>query len=139
MNISIAETDQDIVGCYEVLSQLRPHISKDDFLKRILSLTHNCGYKLARLDDNGIKAVAGYRISDWLHTGKYLEIEDLITSAEKRSSGYGGKLFDWILEQAKVEGCNQVRLVSGIQREQAHKFYIEKGMVWEAKYFSINV
>ncbi|WP_445360144.1 GNAT family N-acetyltransferase [Microbulbifer sp. EKSA005] len=98
MNISIAETDQDILDCYEVLSQLRPHISKDDFLKRILSLTHNCGYQLARLDDNGVKAVVGYRISDWLHTGKYLEIEDLIISAEKRSSGYGGKLFDWILE-----------------------------------------
>ncbi|MCO1336782.1 GNAT family N-acetyltransferase [Microbulbifer sp. OS29] len=139
MNISIADTHEDILGCYEVLSQLRPHIAKDDFLNRILSLADSCGYKLAWLEDNGIKAVVGYRISDWLHTGKYLEIEDLITTSEKRSSGYGGKLFDWILEQAKVQGCNQVHLVSGVRREQAHKFYIEKGMTWEAKYFSINV
>jgi hypothetical protein len=35
----------------------------------------------ACLDDDGIKAVAGYRVSEWLHAGKYLEIEDLVTRA----------------------------------------------------------
>ncbi|MEP1742544.1 MAG: GNAT family N-acetyltransferase [Kangiellaceae bacterium] len=139
MRISIAETDEEILSSYKVLSQLRPHISKDNFLKRVTSLVENCGYKLALLDDSGIKAAVGYRISDWLHTGKYLEIEDLVTSVEQRSCGYGSKLFDWTLEQAKTQGCNQVRLVSGVHREAAHKFYVEKGMVWEAKYFSINL
>lgn len=83
--------------------------------------------------------MVGYRIADWLHTGKYLEIEDLVTDSGQGSKGYGSLLFDWVIEQAKTERCNQVRLVSGVRRERAHKFYLKRGMVWEAKYFSINV
>lgn len=139
MKIKVAESNEEIMGCYEVLSQLRPHLSRGEFSKRILELAQNCGYKLAYLEDNGVQAVVGYRVSDWLHRGSYLEIEDLVTSESERSKGYGGKLFDWTINQAKDYGCNQVRLLSGVQRDRAHKFYLAKGMVWEAKYFSINV
>ena len=137
--IKRAETDQEIFACFPVLKQLRPHLHKEGFLRRIHGLVISCGYRLAYLDEEGIKAVAGYRIADWLHAGKYLEIEDLVVSSECRSEGYGSKLFDWMIEQARAADCAQVRLLSGVQRERAHKFYLNKGMTWEAKYFSINI
>jgi hypothetical protein len=36
-------------------------------------------------------------------------------------------------------GCRQVRLVSGVKRADAHRFYLRKGMIIEAHYFSIDL
>lgn len=137
--IKIAESEQEYIKCFEVLSDLRPHLEVDEFFSRITRMSDEIGYKLVYLTEHEIIAVAGIRISEWLHTGKYIEIEELITRECERSKGYGGLLFDWILEYARGKKCSQVRLVSGVSRESAHKFYLGKGMVYEAKYFSINV
>lgn len=137
--MKFATTKNEIIECFNVLSLLRPQLSLDEFLSSVERMSESTGYKLAYLVEGEIRAVAGIRISEWLHTGKYLEIEELITNERERSKGYGGQLFDWILEYAKEEGCNQVRLVSGVAREKAHQFYLNKGMKFEAKYFSINV
>lgn len=91
------------------------------------------------LQDGEIKAVAGFRISEWLAGGKYLEIEDLVAKSGERSKGYGGELFDWLVEYAKENGCRQVRLVSRVSRLDAHRFYMRRGMNLEAKYFSMDL
>ncbi|WP_339075309.1 GNAT family N-acetyltransferase [Teredinibacter turnerae] len=137
--IKIAKTEEEIVECFHVLSALRPHLHADSFVARIDRSKLETGYTLAYFLENDVKAVVGFRISEWLHSGKYLEIEELITKEGERSKGYGGKLFDWIVQYAQKRGGNQVRLVSGVSREEAHKFYIGKGMAFEAKYFSLNV
>lgn len=86
-----------------------------------------------------IKATAGIRISSWHHTGKYLEIEELVTTHKERSRSYGSQLFDWCKDYAQVNRCNQIRLVSGVSRVRAHAFYLRKGMTFEAKYFSLSL
>jgi len=137
--IAIAESDADIEACYPVISQLRPKIPADRFLARVRELAAATGLTLAYLDDGGIKAVAGYRISDWLAGGRYLEIEDLVTADSERSRGHGGALFDWLVATAARERCLQVRLVSNVRRVDAHRFYLRKGMAQEAHYFSMDV
>lgn len=138
MTIKFATTPQEITACFTVISELRPHLSLENFLALVERMQKNHGYGLVYLDDKGIKAVAGIRIAEWLYTGKYLEIDDLITTAAARSQGYGGMLFDWINAYARAQQCMQVRLVSGVQRADAHRFYLNKGMKFEAKYFSLN-
>ena len=137
--IAIAGTPAEIEACFPVMSQLRPKIPRADFVKRVQDLAAATGLRLAFLDDGGIRAVAGYRISDWLAGGRYLEIEDLVTADGERSKGYGSLLFDWIMDLAAREGCLQVRLVSNVRRVDAHRFYLRKGMAQEAYYFSKNV
>lgn len=139
MKFKIASTHEEIESCFELISLLRPHLSKSDFIMAAIRMSEALNYKLIFLDDNGIKAVAGFRISEWLHTGKYLEIEELVTKEGERSKGYGGQLFDWLSHYAATEQCRQIRLVSGVKRENAHQFYLNKGMQYEAKYFSINI
>ncbi|WP_413231426.1 GNAT family N-acetyltransferase [Microbulbifer variabilis] len=78
-----------------------------------------------------MQSVAGIRIAEWLKTGKYLEIEDLVTSNESRSEGFGSILFDWIINYATENECTQVRLASGATREAAHKFYLNKVLLFE--------
>lgn len=135
--IKIAETDSEINGCYDVMAELRPHIASADFLNTVRRLQQQCSYQLAYLSDDGTKAVAGFRIAEWLAGGKYLEIEDLVATQSERSNGYGGELFDWIVGLARRESCKQVKLVSHVMRFDAHRFYLKKKMIIEAHYFSM--
>jgi GNAT superfamily N-acetyltransferase len=140
MKVSIAETDEEIAACYPVMSELRPHLSQDSFVPLVRRLGKTTGLRLAYLsEDAEIRAVAGYRISEWLAAGKYLEIEDLVSRASDRSKGYGGALFDWLISLAAEHHCRQLRLVSNVRRTDAHRFYLRKGMTMEAHYFSISV
>lgn len=135
--IAFATTDAEIGACYEVMSQLRPHIAREDFLPRVRRQMQSFDYRLAYLNDGEVKAVAGIRISEWLHGGKFLEIDDLVAKDSDRSKGHGGQLFDWIVELARTEKCNHVRLLSGVQRFDAHRFYLKKRMNIEAHYFTL--
>ena len=134
--IAIAETDDEIEDCYAVMAELRPHIGRDEFLPLIKKLSAKTGFRLVYLKDTEVRAVGGFRISEWLAGGKYLEIEDLAAKEGERSKGYGGALFDWLVELAKRENCHQIRLVSHVGRFDAHRFYLRKGMIIEAHYFS---
>lgn len=90
--------------------------------------------------DGEVKAVAGFRISEWLAVdGKYLEIEDLVTGNNERSKGYGGELFDWLVAHAREKDCTHLRLISNVVRTDAHRFYERKGMSRAAYYFSMNL
>ena len=140
-NIKLAKTDQEILDCFLVIKELRPHIGADEFLPRVKQLAAATGFQLAcALDNATIKAVAGFRISEWLAVnGKYLEIEDFVTRADERSKGFGGALFDWLVAFARENGCTHLRLVSNVVRTDAHRFYERKGMAHLANYFSINL
>lgn len=135
--INFARTEEEIQNCYSVMAQLRPHLSEKEFLSQVKRQMNESNFKLVYLNDGGIKAVAGFRISEWLAGGKYLEIEDLAAKEGERSKGYGGALFDWIVEYAKRENCDQIKLVSHVKRFEAHRFYLNKRMIIEAHYFSL--
>lgn len=134
-----AKSDAEIQNCYAVTAELRPHISAEEFLPRVKKQMKNAGFQLVYLTDGEVKAVGGFRIAEWLSGGKYLEIEDLIAKSGERSKGYGGALFDWIVEHAKKENCDQIKLVSRVTPFDAHRFYLNKKMIIEAHYFSLSL
>jgi GNAT superfamily N-acetyltransferase len=137
--IKLAEDEQEISACFPVMSELRPHITEDQFVPKVKKLTQMADFKLAYLTDGEIKAVAGFKIAEWLARGKYLEIEDLVAKNGERSKGYGGKLFDWLVNYARDRDCDQLRLVSHVNRFDAHRFYLNRRMVIEAHYFSMSL
>ena len=137
--IMIANKDQEISDCYSVMAELRPHIKANEFLPKVKKLAETIDFKLAYLSDGEIKAVVGFRVSEWLARGKYLEIEDLVAKNSERSKGYGGKLFDWLVNYARQQDCDQVRLVSHVNRFDAHRFYLNRKMIIEAHYFSMSL
>lgn len=138
--IKQAISDQEIEACFDVLHELRPHLVKGEFVKTVLHLMDSQNFSLAYLmADKTVMSVAGYRVGDWLYTGRYMEVEDLVTSHNGRSKGYGGQLFNWLVGQAKENGCKQLKLVSGVSRHDAHRFYKGKGMKHEGNYFSLTL
>ena len=138
--ISLAETPEAIAATWPVMQQLRPKLDADGYLEAVLRLQAEQGFKLARMSvDGNVVAVAGLRFGEWLHGGRYLEIEDFVTGEESRSQGHGGEFFDWIAALAREGGCRHLRLLSGTHREAAHRFYRRKGMSLEAYYFSLEL
>jgi len=139
VRIAAAETDADIARCGPVMLELRPHLAGQDFVA-IVRRQQKSGYLLAYLDDDSeVRAVAGYRFMDIMACGKILYVDDLVTRAADRSRGYGGRLFDWLTEQARAAQCNEFHLDSGVQRFDAHRFYLCHGMniVWH--HFSLKL
>jgi GNAT superfamily N-acetyltransferase len=135
--IHLATTDDEINSCHAVMSELRPHVSKSEFLRRVRRQEEIADYKLAYAVDGEVKAVTGFRVSECLAWGKFLYVDDLVSLTGERSKGYGGLLLDWLIEYAKNKGCDQFHLDSGVQRFDAHRFYLNKRMKIEAHHFSM--
>jgi len=135
MQVHFAKSTATIEKCFPVMFQLRTTITKDTFLDQV-KRQQTSGYELVYGEKNGI-VVAGFRISENFFVGKFLYIDDLITDSQNRSKGYGDQLFDWLIDYAKKEGCQELHLDSGVQRFDAHRFYLRKRMKIIAHHFSI--
>jgi len=138
--IGVAKTADDIRKCFSVMRVLRTHlISEQEFVDRV-SRQQKQGYLLAFLEsDNVVRAVAGYRFLESLFSGKNLYVDDLVTREEDRSRGYGGQLLDWLIDQARANGCETLELDSGVQRFDAHRFYFSKRMSISSYHFRIKI
>jgi GNAT superfamily N-acetyltransferase len=139
MIIALAHTDDEIARCFPVMLQLRPHLAESDFVPRVRRMQKE-GFHLAFLEGAGaVRAVAGYRYYDKLHSGRNLYVDDLVTDPDDRSRGYGGKLLAWLTDEARAHGCVQLELDSGVQRFDAHRFYFRERMHVSAYHFVIPI
>ena len=138
MNIvALAQNNQEIMLCYPVMVQLRPQYSPEQFVAQVQEQMKQ-GYHLAYLlDENIVKSVAGFRIGTSLGWGKYLYVDDLVSEQKYRHSGAGTVLFEWLVDYAKYNQCHQLHLDSGVQRHQAHRFYIRRGMDISSHHFAV--
>jgi GNAT superfamily N-acetyltransferase len=139
MSIRRATTDTEIDRCAPVMRQLRPHVPAAEFLARI-RLQQGGGYHLAYLEDDGhVVAVAGYRVMDNLYSGRVLYVDDLVTDDTVRSKGYGKRMLDWLIAEARQAGCQTFELDSGVQRFDAHRFYLTNRMVIAGHHFRLTL
>jgi GNAT superfamily N-acetyltransferase len=128
--IQIADTDNQILDTYEVMTELRPNISREEYVERVRLQQREVGFQLAYLADAGgaIVCVAGFRLCRSLGWGRYLYVDDLITRTDRRSSGHGAEMLAWLRDRAKSEGCETLRLDSALERRRAHHFYFAEEM-----------
>jgi len=120
------------------MRQLRPNVPLDDYLQTGTRMMKSDGYRLAALyEEDNVRAVAGYRVMEMLYCGKILYADDLITDDRFRSKGYGKVLMDWLKGEATVQGCVELHLDSGVQREQAHRFYFREGLTISGHHFRL--
>ena len=139
-NIIIATTDAEIQRCFPLMLQLRPHLVEMEFLRRIRRQQQNAGYALAFLEEaQHIRCVAGFRISECLFYGKYLYVDDLVTDSSARSQGHGRTMFRWLMGCAKDHGCSVLNLDSGVQRFDAHRFYLGQRMDISCHHFDLRL
>lgn len=145
--INLAQSPLDIARCFPVMQELRPHLRADEFVEQVQRQQQN-GYQLAYLAEGlaegiteaeSIRAVAGYRVTENLSSGKFLYVDDLITMASDRGKGYGKALIGWLIDCTKQNACSSLQLDSGVQRFAAHRFYFRQRLEITSYHFSLNL
>lgn len=138
MEIRFVQSDPEIVSCWEVVKELRPHLLQDQFLQQVKEMMED-GFRMIYIPAPDIPskaaAFAGYRNSYKLFNGKTIYIDDLCTLPEYRGRGYAGQLLDFIHQLAKESDKTAVVLDSGYHRNDAHRLYLNKGYNLVAHHF----
>ncbi|MEO0839925.1 MAG: GNAT family N-acetyltransferase [Cyanobacteria bacterium J06643_5] len=139
MLVELAESDVQILECFSTMFQLRPHLKQENFVEQVRRQEKD-GYQLAFIKvENQVVAVAGFFISESLRYGKFLYVYDLVVDENVRSKGYGKHLFEWLIDYGKSKGCNVLRLDSGVQRFDAHRFYFRQKMKIASYHFNLSL
>jgi GNAT superfamily N-acetyltransferase len=103
------------------------------FVEHVDAVLRPTGYRLAAIFASGQEhagAVAGFRVGDSLAWGHHLYVDDLSTAADARRQGYAGALLDWLIDEGRRLGCDQLHLDSntGAERFDAHRLYYNHGL-----------
>jgi GNAT superfamily N-acetyltransferase len=138
--IAVARAPAQIARCFDVMRELRPHFSNCKKFVEQVQRQQREGYFLAFVEhEDEVRAVAGYRFIEWLFSGRFLYVDDLVTRASDRSLGYGARLMDWLIARAREEKCGSIELDSGVQRFDAHRFYFAQRMKISSYHFSLKL
>jgi GNAT superfamily N-acetyltransferase len=139
MKILLATTDAEIAACFPAMKCLRPHLEESGFVAKVRRQEKE-GYRLAYILEGKLAAsAAGYRVLEFMAWGRVLYVDDLITVPEKRGSGYGGFLLDWLIQQGRNEGCDELHLDTGYQRHAAHRLYLNKGLELNCHHLALKL
>lgn len=116
----------DVLG---VLIELRPGLTLEEF-----DAIYHEGYPqglryVAAYDGGRCVGVAGWRIHALTaHPPRKLYVDDLVTTSAARSTGVGQALLAHLEKEARAAGCAALDLDSGVQRFEAHRFYLRERM-----------
>ncbi len=127
-SINLAITDQEILLCFPVYKELRPHLIDEKKFVMQVKNQQKAGFALNYIEESEmVTACVGYRFLDTLAWGKIIYVDDLITKEHVRGRGYANLLLEYIDEQAKKLSCNEIHLDTGYQRYDAHRLYLKNG------------
>ncbi len=113
----------------------------ESFVRQVNEVQRPQRYRLVGAFQEGgseAVAVAGFRIIDTLAWGHCLYVDDLSTLPDARRRGHAGALLKWLHEEAQRFGCGQLHLDSGVEidRADAHRLYLNSGLVIAAHHFA---
>jgi len=135
-----AETDADVMACFAVMQQLRPHLkSGEEFVARV-AVQRAQGYRLLGVWENGEPvALAGYRRIDNLIHDRFVYVDDLITDEGGRGKGHGERLLAEIGALGRADGCQRLVLDTALANALAQRFYFRCGLLARGLHFTMDL
>ncbi len=115
--------------------QLRPQLPAD-YRARMTVILAGGAEMAVVAEGETVLGVAVFRVTDNTFCHRELYCDDLITDETKRSTGVGHALMQHMQTIARQRNCRWFTLDSGVQRQQAHKFYFREGMTISSFHFS---
>lgn len=108
------------MGAFEVIRELRGHLDLAEYLARV-GRQRAAGYELVgAFEGERILGVLGMRPMEMLSRGKFLHVDDLVTTEAARRGGVGRALLAFAENDAWLRGLTAVFLDS---RPEAVGFY----------------
>ena len=131
--------EADVAGCFRLFVILRPHLNEEEFRRR-LAIQAAEGYRIVYIEQDGrIAAAAGCRVASFMAWGKVFYVDYLIADPELRRAGLGGALLDWLRAEGERLGCDEMHLDTGYQRQDAHRLYLRKGMLFAGHHMALKL
>ncbi len=119
-----------------VLQELRPHLTAES-LAAVFEQGQPQGLRFtAAYLDGRCVGVAGWRIVSNTSAILKLYVDDLVTTETARGRGVGKELLDALEQKARAAGCSVIDLDSGVQRADAHRFYMREGLTISSFHFA---
>lgn len=109
-----------------VLKQLRPDLTAESLNAVLSSDDAQIPTFSVMIVQGRVRAIAGWRLIANVNAGRKVYIDDLAVDASVRSAGFGAALMEYLVGKAKDLGCSTVDLDSGVQRFEAHRFYLRE-------------
>jgi len=144
-NITIRESIyDDIPSLLELLYELgRPKSQTDNELEKFEKLLKNYMQEddkkilIAQINDSKIIGMISMVFLSRLNQNTLeMYIPELIVSQNYHSNGIGKKLINSSIEFGKEKKCHRIRLESGNQRIESHKFYKRLGFETSSIFFT---
>lgn len=118
-----------------VLQELRPHLDRGA-LSTVLRSGEPQGLRFtAAYDGDVCLGIAGWRVMDTTSALRKLYVDDLVTASTARSTGVGAALLRELERRAVEAGCTSLELDSGVQRFDAHRFYLRERFAITSHHF----
>ncbi|MBD8078696.1 GNAT family N-acetyltransferase [Cellulosimicrobium arenosum] len=145
--VELAAGDPRWESALPVLQELRPHLTVE-LLAQVLADDAPGPRFLAAFEsvpDAATAApsapavclgVAGWRVIANTSTGRKLYVDDLVTASGVRSGGVGAALLGELERRARAAGCTVLDLDSGVQRFDAHRFYLRERLSIVSHHFA---
>ena len=134
--LRLIDSDQDYQASFSVMRELRPHLADAAAFAAQLRRQAAQGYRLlAAWQGDEVKGLAGYRIQENLIYGRFLYVDDLVATAEARRCGLGAALIDALREEARLQGCANFVLDTGLANALGQRFYFRQGLLAVGMHF----
>ena len=112
---------------FSLMKQLTKKLKKSHY-KHMLKDMLAHGYRMAGVFEEGkCVGLSGFWISTKIYSGKYVELDNVVMDEKHRSKGIGKMLSDWIIAEAKKQGCKTAMLDAYVENSAGHKFYLREG------------
>ena len=137
VRLSHIDSDQDYAASFQVMRELRPHLSDVGSFAAQARRQARQGYRLlAAWKDEQVIGLAGYRLQENLLYGRFLYVDDLVAAAEARRHGVGAKLIDALRDEARQQGCAHFVLDTALGNSLGQRFYFRQGLLSRGMHFS---
>jgi GNAT superfamily N-acetyltransferase len=129
------KTEKEMVSQFPLILQLNSKLIKSAYEKMIRDMISH-GYRMAGVFD-GKKCVglSGFWIATKIYSGRYVELDNVVIDKNYRSQGLGKLLCDWIIIEAKKQGCETAMLDAYAENSSGHKFYLREGYMIRGFHF----
>jgi GNAT superfamily N-acetyltransferase len=130
------DTPDALLPAFDVMRQLRPHLTDAPSFAAQVARQHAEGYRLLAASDAGsVVGLAGYRTLTNLLYGRFVYVDDLVVDGRLQRSGVGAQLLDAVRQIAREAGCAQFVLDTGLHMPLAQRFYFRNGLLARGMHF----
>ena len=126
---------REMVAQYPLILQLNPAMTEAQYSHMLGQMLPN-GYRMVGIfDGETCLGLSGFWINTKLYSGKYLEVDNFVVDAGRRSQSLGKHLTDWLQELARQEDCQTIMLDAYTSNHAAHRFYFREGFHIKSYHF----